>query len=222
MQGEPSVANADKSMSKWKKLDLAYITLVMAVVLAVTYAVKVSRRNSALQGQVAAQQLLLLKSEGTLSGPPGALSGDIVPAFKTTDLQGRPAEVTYDGTKKSLLFIFSPGCGSCEHGLPLWNSLAPIAASKKFAVRGISIDALEHSKKLLADKEVSFEVLIMPDMTTRRAYRVISIPEVMIVSEHGAVEWVHYGGLDQNKVNELHAKLTGTDTQQLRLPTGGQ
>jgi len=209
MMEESSVAGMGRPRRNWKVFDPAYVTLVIAVVIAVTYAAKVSRKNSMLQ---------LGRSEypGTLCGPQTAQTGDIVPAFKTFDLQGHQTEVAYDGTKKFLFFIFSPMCGACNHEIPLWNALVKPATSKKFAVRGISIDPPENSKGYVVGKDISFEVLIMPDMPTRRAYRVVSIPQVMIVSENGIVEWVHYGAMTQGKVAELQSRLGWMDNHRLQ------
>jgi peroxiredoxin len=200
MQEESIVAEAEKTRSVWKAFDPAYVILIIAVVVAIAYSVMVSRKNSALQTRER-------EYSGTLCGPQTTQIGDIVPAFKTVDLPGRQAEVLYDGTRKSLFFIFSPMCSTCEHEVPLWNALVSIAASKKFTVRGISIDSLEDSRKNVIGKNISFVVLIMPGMPTRRAYRVASIPQVMIVSEHGTVEWVHYGAMTQEKVADLQSKL---------------
>ncbi len=200
MQEESIVAEADKPRSKWKAFDPAYAILVIAVVLAIAYSVKVSRKNSALQAKER-------EYSGTLCGPQTTQMGDIVPAFRTTDLQGRQAEVLYDGTKKFLFFIFSPMCGTCEHEIPLWNALVETTISEKIAIRGISIDSLEDSRKNVVGKNISFDMLIMPGMPTRRAYRVVSIPQVMMISEHGTVEWVHYGAMTQDKVAEIQSKL---------------
>jgi len=82
-----------------------------------------------------------------------------------------------------------------------------MATSEKFVVRGLSIDSVEDSKANIADKDISFDMLVMPDLPTRRAYRVVSIPQVMIISEHGTVEWVHYGAMTQDKVAEVQSKL---------------
>jgi peroxiredoxin len=144
-----------------------------------------------------------------LCGPQTTQIGDIAPAFKAINLQGSRIEVIYDGSRKFLFFIFSPSCGTCEREIPLWNALVPMADSKKIAVRGISIDSIEDSSRNVAGKDISFDVLIMSDMPTRRAYRVVSIPQVMMVSEHGTVEWVHYGAMTQDKVIDLHSRLTG-------------
>ncbi len=202
MEEKPVIAEVEKPRSKWRAFDPAYAMLVIAVVIATTYSVKVSRENAALQKRER-------EYSGTLFGPQTAQSGDIVPAFKTTDLQGRQVEIVYDGAKRFLFFIFSSMCGACEREIPLWNALAKAETSKKFSIRGISIDSLEDSKKGVIGKDISFDVLIMPDMPTRRAYRVVSIPQVMIVSEHGTVEWVHYGGMTQDKIAELKSKLSG-------------
>jgi peroxiredoxin len=203
MEEAPVVAEVEKPGSKWKAFDPPFAILVIAVVIAITYAVKVSRENSALQKRER-------EYSGTLSGPQTAQSRDIVPAFNAIDLQGRQIEIVYDGTRKFLFFIFSPTCGVCEHEIPLWNGLAKTTTSKKVEIHGISIDSLEDSKESVVGKDISFDTLIMPDMPTRRAYRVISIPQVMIISEHGTVEWVHYGAMTQDKVAELQSMLGGS------------
>lgn len=202
MQRVPIIAEVENLKKKWRAFDPAYVILLVAVALAITYAVMISRENSALR-------MREREYSGTLCGPQTAQSGDIVPAFKTSDLQGRQAEVIYDGTRKFLFFIFSPICGTCQHEIPLWNALVETATSKKITVHGISIDSFEDSGKDVAGKDISFDILIMPDMPTRRAYRVVSIPQVMIISEHGTVEWVHYGAMTQDKVAELQSRLSG-------------
>lgn len=200
MQKESVVAGLENPTSKRKVFDPAYAILVVAIVLTLTYAVKVSREKAVLQAR--AQEY-----SGTLCGPQTIQEGDIVAAFEATDLQGQWRKIAYGGTKRALFFIFSPMCSTCEHEIPLWNSLAEIAASKTLTVQGISIDSLEDSRKNAVGKHISFDMLIMPDMPTRRAYRVVSIPQVILVSGHGTVEWVHYGRMTQNKLAELQAKL---------------
>lgn len=203
MQEKPSVTEAGKPKGKWNFFDPAYIVLVMAVILAMGYAIKISRQNATLQRRGREYS----ENFNTLCGPHSTQPGDIVPAFKTVDLGGRPAEVGYDGSQKLLIFIFSPMCGVCMHEVPLWNHIAGSAAQNKFRVHGISIDSLADTKKNVIGKDVSFDTLIMPDMPTRRAYRVVSIPQVMIVSSHGTVEWVYYGSMTQDKLTELQSKL---------------
>lgn len=203
-QEEYVVAEAEpqKPRSVWRRFDPAYIILMITALLAITYSVRTSRQNSELQAKEREQY-------GTLSGPPVIQEEDIVPAFKTIDIQNSEKEIVYNGTTKYLLFVFSPMCGVCQQEIPLWNSIASIAASKEFAVCGISLDSLDDSRNNLKNHDIGFDVFIMPDFATQRAYRVTSIPQVMIVSEHGRVEWVHYGAMTQSKVKDLQSRFIG-------------
>jgi peroxiredoxin len=201
------ITEMGKTKSKWVYFDPAYAMLVLAVVLAVVYAIRVSRQNSDLQKKGREYN----ENFNTLSGPHSTQLGDLVPAFKTVDLEGKVAEFVYNGTQKNLIFIFSPMCGVCAHEIPLWNHIAKLAVQNQITVCGLSIDSLEDTKKNAVGKDISFDLLIMPDMPTRRAYRVVSIPEVLIVSSQGSVEWVHYGALTQDKLNDLQSKLKESD-----------
>jgi len=50
---------------------------------------------------------------------------------------------------------------------------------------------------------VDFDLVPIPDMSVQRAYRVVAVPQVMVVSENGKVEWVHYGTLSDPTTTEL-------------------
>src|SRR5215831_1672503 len=100
--GRTSVSlQESSSLSKWKVLDLAYVLLVLSVIVAMVFVIRLSRQNSSLKSELG-------RTTGTLCGPQSAERGDLVPAFRTIDLAGREAEVVYVGlNKKSVLFIFS-------------------------------------------------------------------------------------------------------------------
>ncbi|MEW6207702.1 MAG: redoxin domain-containing protein [Acidobacteriota bacterium] len=200
MQADHAAIEKGKDESKSKVFDTAFILLIIAAVTATFFAIKFARQSSSLESKIS-------ETSGDLCGPPTSLAGDIVPAFKTVDLQGLPAEITYDGSKRFLLFIFSPACDVCAREISTLNSFLDKATSKNCLVRGISISSLEESRRNLINEKPLFEILIMPDMRTQRAYRVVSIPQIMIVSARGTVEWVNYGYLTREKQAELLEKI---------------
>lgn len=200
MENEAVTSNNGKGTSKWKLFDLAYLVLIAAVIIAVIFIIKLSNQNALLRSELQA-------SSGALAGPPSAEPGDFVPAFKSVDLTGQPAGLVFDGTKKALILIFSPACDVCSHEIPTWNRIAKQVSSKNCIVRGISLDSIESSQESLKNRDLQFETLIMPNMSIRRAYRVISIPQTIIVSAQGTIEWVHYGALTKDKVTELLSRI---------------
>lgn len=198
---ENSVELTQTKQAVWRSFfDPAYIVLLVGIAIAVGFIITLSRDKARLRAA-------LDDSSGTLCGPQSAQVGDILPAFKSTGIDGNWTEVGYDGSRRFLILIFSPACGVCTHELPIWNRLANAAESMNIAVRGISLDPLNETKSNLNEKQVAFQTLIMPSMSVRRAYRVVSIPEVLIVSAAGIVEWVHYGALTDEKEAELLSRL---------------
>lgn len=186
--------------NKRRLFDLEYIILIVVVLIAIFFIIKLSRQNSLLNS-------LVRESSESLCGPQSLQVGDIIPAFKTVDLKGQPAEVIFNGSTKNLIFVFSAACDACAQEILAWNNIAAKSTSKKYSVRGISIDSLDDTNKNLSGKNLQFEVLMMPSVSILRACRVVSIPVVMIVSEQGAVEWFHYGAMTKEKVTELLSRL---------------
>lgn len=203
MQKEPIIAVAEKSKSIWKVIDPAFLILTITIIIAVSYSVRLSRYNSELQKK-------LHEDAGALCGPQSSQEGDIVPSFSSIDLQGKQNHVSFNGSKKLLLFIFSPACDVCAQEIALWNKLVTADVSNNIMVYGVSIDSFEESRKSITDKNISLDILIMSDNPTLRAYRVVSIPQIMVVSKQGRVEWVHNGAMNQDKIVELKSKLTGS------------
>ena len=190
----------EESKGFLRKFDPIYAILMVAVLIAVGFNIVLSRQLRSMKGSRA-------EVSGTLAGPQQTLEGDMVPGFKTVDLQGRPSGIVYDLSKKYLVYIFSPACEVCKHELPMWNSIAAEARAKERSVLAVSIEPLDLTKAELKNQNLEFDVLIMPSMAVQRAYRVVSIPQVMLINARGTVEWVHYGALRQDQVTELLSKM---------------
>jgi peroxiredoxin len=185
-----------------RRLDPAYIILLVALAVAAFWIMKLSREQVAMSKAMAS----MASVEGTLSGPQNSEVGDIVPPFKTQSLSGEPAEITYNGTSKYLLYIFSPSCDVCQHEIPTINKLYLRLQENGCQVKGVSIDDIDRSRERLQGKELAFDVLIMPNMAVQRTYRVVSVPQIMLVSAKGQVEWVHYGALTSDNLSGLLSK----------------
>ena len=180
--------------------DSAFVVLLIATAISLAFVIMLAKQNAGLKAGLA-------RPEGTLAGPHAAQAGDIVPGFKTIDIARQPIDNVYDGSTRSLIFIFSPGCGVCTSELPIWNRIAGEAVSRGYKVLGVSIDSLDESRKKLSGSELVFNVAIIPSISIQRAYRAISIPEVLMVSGEGKVDWVHYGAMSRQTTEEMLAKI---------------
>ena len=201
-EGPPQTVNvaepvgAELTRKKSALLDPANIILLLAVIIAIFFLVSVRRENSDLRSRIAVLS-------GTLAGTPEAQPGDIVSPFYAVNLESQSVTINFDRVSKRLLYIFSPDCSECVSQFPTWNRLAEIAKSRNLLVHAISINGLEESRARLKHIERNFEVVVMPNQPVMRSYRVVAIPEVLVVSPKGIIEWVHYGALTEEKTKEL-------------------
>jgi peroxiredoxin len=166
-----------------------------------------SRENIKLQKEKTDLEARVLTLSGELAGPPSAQVGDIVPPFEAVSLDGKQVSIVYNGSSKYLLYVFSTECGACVSQLPVWDKIAAQPKSKDYKKIAVSTESVEDTRASLSDKSFNFDILVMPNESIRRAYRVVAEPMVMIVSAEGKVEWVHYGTLTQNTMSELSSIL---------------
>jgi predicted transcriptional regulator len=73
-------------------------------------------------------------------------------------------------------------------------------------VRGISVDSSDETKAYF-NGEDGIPTLIIPVQTFKRAYRVREVPQTILLSDQGVVEWVHAGVLSEDEVKELLSKV---------------
>lgn len=192
-------------------LDVANISLTLAVVVSLVFLFLSTRDRTRLQQKILdlekSNRQLDLSVSDRLSGPPFAQPGDMVPPFEAADLDGNKIVVTYDGSARRLLFIFSPVCSVCVEEVPKWNQIAQLARSRNFSAFGVSLKAADLTKASLPDVRRDFDVLIMPTMAIQRGYRVVAEPVVFLISKQGTVDWVHYGRLNDQRIAELSSLI---------------
>jgi len=96
-----------------------------------------------------------------------------VPAFEGLDLDGKPANVSYSGKQKHLLFIFSTNCAACAKQIPVWAGIVTPAKEKNCIVQGVSVDSVDDTRAFFADKDQAFDIIvpqrsILPNVSDRR------------------------------------------------------
>jgi hypothetical protein len=195
----------------YRRVDLAYGVLIVTVLIALVFIVLLSRENLKQRKVQAHLKSKLATTIGTISGSPEAQKGDIVPGFEGVSLSGKPVRVVYDGRSKYVLFIFSVQCGVCLDEIPTWNSIITRIKNEKYAVLGMIAGS-----RSVTVPPVDFDLVPIPDMSVQRAYRVVAVPLVMVVSETGKVEWVHYGELGDAKTTDLLSVIDANSNGQAR------
>lgn len=158
---------------------------VATILIALLFIILLWKENVKQREVIAQQRSTLAASLGTRAGPPYAQKGDVVPAFEAVSLGGRATKIAFDEHSRWLLFIFSSQCDACISQVPTWNLIVQEVKNPRCKAIGMLTDATP-----LAIPELKFDVLPMPDMSLQRAYRVVAVPLVMVISESGKIEWV--------------------------------
>lgn len=220
---EAETTNSDRTRSgagQTNHLRVANIILTLAVVISLFFLFLFAKDRTKLKEKILDSEkrnrqveLSVSLSSDSLSGPPLAQVGDVVPPFEAANLDGKNIVVTYNGSEKRLLFIFSPVCRVCVEEVPKWNRIAKLAKSAGYSVFGVSIKPAEVTQANLPEVKRDFDVLIMPNMAIQRAYRVVVEPVVLLVSQQGTVDWVHYGRLNEQGIAELSSLIEANQTQ---------
>jgi len=192
--------NQQRPKSRYSALfDPANIILTVALILSLGVLVTYSRAN----GSLARENARLKESVTKLST---LEIGDVVPAFDGLDLNGKPTSVSYSGSQKHLLLIFSINCAACATQIPLWAGIASQAKGKNCVVQGVSLDSVDDTRAYFADKDRAFDIIV-PKRSIMRMYRTAAVPQVLLISAQGTVDWVKTGLLTEAQIQDLLSKI---------------
>ena len=159
---------------------------------------------------------------GQGSGEPEKSLGGPAPAF-TLPLWERPdTEPAGEATvsladlegKVVLIDFWATYCGPCKRQMPVLERLHSTMDPEKFAVLSVNIDKGRNQEKLVASyiKKAGYTFPIaLDDGKTRRAFKVKSIPTMVLVSPKGEVGFVHTGLMSERRLRKKITALMGDD-----------
>ena len=198
----PHATTMTKSPPENRILKISNSILIVSIIVALTCLCSLFITNRRLRREKAA---LVSRLSGQLAGEPSAQVGDIVPQFEAKSIDSTQPNIVYEGKSKYLLYVFSSTCDVCSGEFPIWNEIASTATSHGYKVIGLATYA---NAAVQAPSSHNFEVAAFPNMATQRAYRIVAVPTVMLVSGNGRIEWVQKGKLPADKITELRSMTT--------------
>jgi hypothetical protein len=178
-------------------LEPSFVVLIAAIVGLTFWNVTLSRRVAALGHE---------PIEGGLSGPAAVRVGDVVPSLRLNALDGAERNISFDGSERYLLFVFSPLCPSCRRQLPGWADITKTAPSSKVIVRWLSVEDATITERHLSSLVPRELVLLIPFKFVR-ACRVAAVPQTLLVSANGEVEWAQTGELSREALASLRTAV---------------
>lgn len=135
------------------------------------------------------------------AAPPSAPSkGDIVPAFETTGIDGKPHKLEFSKGSKTVLLFFLSGCPSCHKMIPEWNR-AYERRPDGLRVVGVIMD--QEPLGFWSTISVAFPVVRAPGRQFLRSLNVNRAPLTLRVIDGGTVEDLALGVTDPIRLGEL-------------------
>jgi cytochrome c biogenesis protein CcmG, thiol:disulfide interchange protein DsbE len=123
--------------------------------------------------------------------------GDDAPAFTATLLDtGEQVSLSDYRGDVLLVNIWATYCAPCRFETPYLVSVYEEYADRGFRVVGISVDSdnsLAAVKRFLEEMEVSYDILLDPDMISTDVFAAIGLPATFILDRDGVIRFMQYG-----------------------------
>jgi peroxiredoxin len=132
--------------------------------------------------------------------PSSPAKGDVVRAFETTTIDGKPQKVDFPKGSKTVLLFFLSGCPACHKMIPEWNR-AYERRPKQLRVIGVLMD--QEPPGFWSAVSIQFPVLRAPGREFLRSLNVNRAPLTLRVVEGGKVEDLGLGPVDPIRLGEL-------------------
>ncbi len=128
--------------------------------------------------------------------------GDVVPAFETLGIDGKPAKLEFAKGSKTVLLFFLSGCPTCHKMIPEWNR-AYERRDKNLKVVGVIMD--QEPPGFWGTMPISFPVVRSPGRTFLTSLNVNRAPLTLRVGSGGQVDDLALGIVDPIRLGELFA-----------------
>ena len=155
---------------------------------------------------IAAALLAAAQAAAQAAAPPPAAQapskGDVVPAFETLAVNGKPWKLDFPRGSRTVLLFFMSSCPSCHKMIPEWNR-AYERRPKKLEVVGVLMD--QEPPGFWGTISIAFPVVRAPGREFLRSLNVNRAPLTLRVGEGGRIEDLALGVVDPIRLGELFA-----------------
>jgi peroxiredoxin len=125
-----------------------------------------------------------------------ARPGTALPPLEGIDSDGNRRTLNYgQGSRKTVLLVFSPRCSACEENMPNWKAIINGLDRRAFQIAAVSLQA-EGVKEFAGRHGIGrIPIFAKIDPKYRIAYNLALTPQVILIDSGGKVEKVWTGAL---------------------------
>lgn len=141
--------------------------------------------------------------------PPNSGQVDLAPDFSLTDLDGNTVSLSdYRGEKNVYLNFWASWCGPCKLEMPDIEEIHREYQDKDIVVLTVNGGESQNVVERYIDNNgFSFTVLLDPDMTVSKLYKVNSIPVSVFIDKEGKIRSQRVGLLTKEQMLSYIEKL---------------
>jgi hypothetical protein len=152
--------------------------------------------------RVAVALIAALALAGSAAAAPRSApsKGDVVPAFETTGIDGKPHKFDFPKGSRTVFLFFLSGCPSCHKMIPEWNR-AYARRPEDLRVVGVIMD--REPPGFWSTMSITFPVVRAPGRKFLQNLNVNRAPLTLRVVEGGAVEDLALGVTDPIRLGQL-------------------
>ncbi len=140
-------------------------------------------------------------------GPPQV--GDPAPEFQAVSLEdGRTVSLADYAGKTILVNLWATWCAPCRFETPYLQSVYEENQERGLMIVGVSVDspsALDSVKDFLEEMEVTYDILLDPDMVSTDVFVAIGLPASFLIDGDGVVRFTRLGPIAEGDPAFLEA-----------------
>jgi peroxiredoxin len=136
--------------------------------------------------------------------PPALKIGEVVPPLEGRGVDGTAARLTYAGAGRStVLYVFSPSCPWCRRNLP---NIRQLVAQRGDRYRFVGVSSSDAGlAAYVVHNGLKFPVYTAIPDAVRRAYKLGSVPQMLVIDTDGRVVKNWRGAFTGPNENEIEA-----------------
>lgn len=127
-------------------------------------------------------------------GGGGALVGKAAPEFSLADLKGNAIRLANLKGRIVFVNVWATWCEPCRQEMPAMQTLYTTLAGRDFEMLAVSSDQSKREviERFVLANQLTFPVLLDPDLQVADRYRVTGYPETFVIARDGTIrkKWI--------------------------------
>jgi thiol-disulfide isomerase/thioredoxin len=138
----------------------------------------------------------------------GTNVGEVMPAYSTTWLDGKPFDLAAERGNVVLLNLWATWCGPCRFELPELQAMHDKYSAQRFKVIGVSLDegGPDVVKEFVQTEKITFPIAHDPEGKLATLLQTTVVPTSLLIDRSGHIVWKQAGAIAANDP-ELAAAL---------------